>query len=433
MIIKKVNMSIITPKKIFFISFVILLLFSITIAQVYKLNSIQAINTSKDNLVNDAFHNYKSMIVQQGVHTSKDNLVNSTFQNPSNLIIKIAPPNKGVYQSAITDFGGTEDDVTAKKILDYEKMIGKKIVWAYFSNNWGTGIKFPEKSVKIIHSLGIVPFIRMMPRTTFTDGVQDPNFTLQRIIDGKFDSNLTKWAQDAKRVGIPIMVEFGTEVNGDWFPWSGILNGGGTPNKYGNPTFTDGPERFRDAYIHIIDLFRKEGATNITWGFHIQPPSDLGDNENLSQPWNDIKNYYPGDNYIDWIGASIYGNFERGAEWTSFTNMLDATYPQLAAISSKKPLAVFEFGVLEDPTRGNKSAWLQDALDSIENGRYPRIKAISYWDEKWNDCTIVCIPGFNGEIDLRLNSSSTSIDTYRKLISSPLFLTDAQYQYKKNK
>ncbi|MDQ6724439.1 MAG: hypothetical protein M3Z01_09290 [Thermoproteota archaeon] len=159
----------------------------------------------------------------------------------------------------------------------------------------------------------------------------------------------------------------------------------------------------------------------------------MGDNENLSQPWNDIKNYYPGDNYIDWIGASIYGNFERGAEWTSFTNMLDATYPELAAISSKKPLAVFEFGVLEDPTRGNKSAWLQDALDSIENGRYPRIKAISYWDEKWNDCTIVCIPGFNGEIDLRLNSSSTSIDTYRKLISSPLFLTDAQYQYKKNK
>jgi hypothetical protein len=36
------------------------------------------------------------------------------------------PPLNGVYQSAITDFGGTEDEVTAKKITDYEKMIGKK-------------------------------------------------------------------------------------------------------------------------------------------------------------------------------------------------------------------------------------------------------------------------------------------------------------------
>ena len=117
--------------------------------------------------------------------------------------------------------------------------------------------------------------------------------------------------------------------------------------------------------------------------------------------------------------------------WESFTNILDAAYPELAAISSKKPLAVFEFGVLEDPPQGNKSAWIQDALQAIENGKYPRIKAISYWNEKWNDCTIICIPDLNGGIDLKLNSSSASIDTYRKLISSPFFLTDAQYIYQK--
>jgi hypothetical protein len=56
------------------------------------------------------------------------------------------------------------------------------------------------------------------------------------------------WAQDAKRVGIPIMVKFGTEVNGNWFPWSSILNGGGKTNGYGDPNYPNGPERFRDAY-----------------------------------------------------------------------------------------------------------------------------------------------------------------------------------------
>ncbi|MDQ6723961.1 MAG: hypothetical protein M3Z01_06830, partial [Thermoproteota archaeon] len=147
-------MSVINTKKTFAISFLIFLSLSLSTSQVYRLNVIQGINASKDNTVNDAFQNYRSNI-DQGIHVSKDNivnvtqktnaskitLVNSTFPNPANLSIKIAPPNKGVYQSAITDFGGTEDDVTAKKILDYEKMIGKKIVWAYFSNNWGSGIK----------------------------------------------------------------------------------------------------------------------------------------------------------------------------------------------------------------------------------------------------------------------------------------------------
>ena len=203
----------------------------------------------------------------------------------------------------------------------YEQLIGKKIVWAYFSNNWGNGIKFPEDAVKAIHSLGVVPFIRMMPCTTFTDGLVDPVYTLERFIDGDFDNDLRKWAQDAKRVGIPLMVEFGTEVNGDWFPWSGALNGESETEGYGDPTLPDGPERFRDAYRHIIDLFREEGVNNITWAFHIFADEDSGpdsiSNPNNNQSWNDIANYYPGNDYIDWIGASVYGSFERGTEWRS--------------------------------------------------------------------------------------------------------------------
>ena len=58
--------------------------------------------------------------------------------------------------------------------------------------------------------MDIVPFIRMIPRTTFTEGIADPVFTLQSIIDGKFDKELTQWALNAKRTNIPLMVEFGT-------------------------------------------------------------------------------------------------------------------------------------------------------------------------------------------------------------------------------
>jgi len=68
-------------------------------------------------------------------------------------------------------------------------------------------------------------------------------------------------------------------------------------------------------------LFRKEGAGNITWCFHIAPPQETGSTATL-ESWNNIKNYYPGDEYIDWIGASIYGADTPNTKWKSFTNMV---------------------------------------------------------------------------------------------------------------
>lgn len=335
--------------------------------------------------------------------------------------VKIAPPTSGVYHGANPDFGGTEDEVTAESMIDYEGLVGKEITWAYFSNNWIEDIEFPEESVRMIDSLDIVPFIRMMPRTTFEQGEADPVYTLQGIIDGDFDDSLIEWAQDAKNTNIPLMVEFGTEVNGDWFPWSGMLNGGGGTEEYGDPNTADGPERFRDAYRHIIDLFRNEGVNNITWVFHVFPSHEIGDGMPSEKPWNSIENYYPGDEYIDWIGTSVYGSTERGKEWTSFTEIMDTAYTELESVSTTKPFVILELGIIEDPEMGNKSEWMQEALQLIENGTYPRIKAVSYWNEKYYDGDDI--------IDLTVNSSSEALDIYKEIILSPFFISDAQYEF----
>ena len=221
---------------------------------------------------------------------------------------KITAPVKGVYQGAFVNFGGVEDEVRVQSINDFESLIGKKMVWAMFSNNWGAeGIKFPEKNVKTIRNLGIIPFIRMMPGPDFREGEIDSKYTLQHIIDGNFDDKLRKWASDAKKIKSPMIVDFGPEMNGDWFPWSGILNGGGKLDGYGDAKHADGHEKFKDAYRHIINLFKKEGAHNITWAFHVFPPFEKNENNELYKKWNNIKNYYPGDNYIDWIGLASTG------------------------------------------------------------------------------------------------------------------------------
>ncbi len=252
---------------------------------------------------------------------------------------KLLAPAVGIYHAAFPDFSATEDHVTTQKITGFETLAGKQIAWAYFSNNWYDHIQFPTQSVKVIRNAGRIPFVRLMARSNFNEGQPDPRYSLQKIIDGDFDAELDQWCQ-AARGNAPLLAEFGTEVNGNWFPWNGQYNGAGTTNGYGDPNRPDGPERFVDAYRHIIDLCRAAGAGNITWFFHVDA---------YSQPdvsWNAASEYYPGDAFIDWIGVSVYGAQTPPESWQSFSEILDDIYPALTAISNK-PVAVLEFGVTE--------------------------------------------------------------------------------------
>jgi hypothetical protein len=328
--------------------------------------------------------------------------------------LKLAPPVNGVYVSAFPYFGNEEDQVTATKVTDFETLVGKDIVWAMFSENWGTsGIKFPEASVRAINSTGAIPYIRLMPRTVTDEYVTEDTYTLQNIIDGDFDAKLKAWAQTSKVVGIPVMVEFGCEMNGDWFQWSGVNNGGATTNGYGDPNLADGPEKYRDAYRHIIDIFRGEGADNITYVFH--PDA----NSYPEEPWNNMSAYYPGDNYIDWIGCSAYGPRVPGEAWEGFTSIMDVAYPEMVAMSPTKPLAILEYGAWETGD-GKKAQWITDALQSIKNNRYPRVKALSYWHEQWenNDGSIS---------DLRINSSPESLAAYKNMIADNFFVSKPNF------
>jgi len=57
--------------------------------------------------------------------------------------VGLSPPTEGAYHSAFPDFGGSEDNVTGDPITDFESLVQKRMVWAYFSNNWLEGIQFP--------------------------------------------------------------------------------------------------------------------------------------------------------------------------------------------------------------------------------------------------------------------------------------------------
>lgn len=293
----------------------------------------------------------------------------------------ILMPPAGQYYHAAYPGGitGEEDDITLNDVTSYETTVGKSTAWIYFSHNWYKSRAFPLATATMIRNHGATPYMRLMLRGS-ADNLPNRPFQLNKIIRGRFDTDLRAWARDARDFGSPIIVEYGTEMNGSWFPWNGKWNGGKIRDEYGNPNFPDGPERFRDAYRHIIDVMRDEGADNLTWVFHVN------DSDFPPRGWNRFENYYPGDAYIDWLGVSVYGAQMPLDDWCdAFRDSLDAAYPRLAALAPTKPIFVLEFGVTDGNALCDQAAWAHDALADLTSGRWTRVKGFSWWNETWQN------------------------------------------------
>jgi len=336
-------------------------------------------------------------------------LFNVSFLLQAQNSIKVLPPAKNeIYFAAFPDFGGEEDNISKEKIEAFDALTERKIAWASFSQRWFKGMNYPKKSIHTIHDMGIIPYVRLLPQSTTKEFQKESHFSLENIIKGKFDNELTQWAKEAKKDQIPLIIDFAVEMNGDWFAWSGKLNGANTKDGYGDKNLYDGPERYRDAYRHLIDIFRAEGVHNVTWFFHANMVSSP------KEEWNRPKNYYPGDDYIDWIGVSIYGPFHPGENyWESFHKIVKENYQNILEISDNKPFALLEFGVTDHHPLGSKSEWLQDAFQTILSQEYIHFQAINYWHENWDNDGILT--------SLRIDSSQKALTTFRTLSANPRF------------
>jgi hypothetical protein len=334
---------------------------------------------------------------------------------------RIIEPPKGQYYHGVYPGGrsGEEDDIEESDLLSYEsKEIGvaRKAAWVYFSHNWfRDGSHFPRDRAEWISRDGKrIPFIRLMLRDTTEQNKLEidsekckvtkqknwaGDYTLDNILSKqKFRDGLLKWGEEARKFEQPLIVEWGTEMNGYWFPWNGWWNGK-----------ADGTEKFKQAYRHIVKLIRDEsGALNVTWVFHVNgsdDPDPLAEEDNCSNKldykWNRFENYYPGDDVVDWLGVSIYGAQEPTNKYCpSFKSQMEHAYDRLSALTPQKPIFILEFGATmnnpycgpqpNDPqcqTLGGAAGWANDALTSIlTNTKWrERLRGFSWWNETWEN------------------------------------------------
>ena len=292
--------------------------------------------------------------------------------------LRVLPPSAGKLYHGFY-WGGvgtdthdpTEHDVTAADVVRYEQAVGATTAWVYFSDNWFESRKFPAEMCRWIRDAGKIPYVRLMLRSDVDQRHSDKKFSLKNIIGGEFDADLRAWAGEAKAFGSPILIEWGTEPNGDWFSWNGKWNGGAV----------EGPKRYVMAYRHIVDLMRAEQAENLTWVWHVNWYDEP------ERKWNAFENYFPGSDYCDWVALSAYGlltpRTDEGVE--TFRFKIDEAYPRLTKLALGKPVIVAEFGSDLHNQRVDVVRWSRNALEDLFSNRWPAIVGFCWWNEGWQN------------------------------------------------
>uniref|UniRef100_A0A7C3DCC2 Beta-mannanase n=2 Tax=Meiothermus TaxID=65551 RepID=A0A7C3DCC2_MEIRU len=291
------------------------------------------------------------------------------------------PPPGSYYHGVYPGQKNLEEYQVTPAALDaYTEAVGRKVAWVYFSNDWFASRAFPKATAEWIRAKGAVPYIRLMLRSSSETYVTEPLYSLEAILRGDFDADLRAWGQAAKAFGTPVLVEWGTEANGQWFSWNGKWNGGSVL----------GPKRFRDTYRHIVQTIRSSGADNLTWVWHVDAYDDP------ATEWNRLENYYPGDDVVDWIGVSVYGAQEPTENNPqTFADGMNAVMLRLAQLAPTKPVVVAEFGVTAGNPGVSAVKWAEAALAEILSNRWPQVRGFAWWNEAFDqtEMRVQAIPG----------------------------------------
>lgn len=247
----------------------------------------------------------------------------------------------------------------------------------YFQPDW----------MNAIRNHGSIPMVTWEP-WNYTLGINQSAYSLQNIINGRFDTYITQWALASKAWGHPYFLRFAQEMNGNWYPWSEQVNG-------------NGPGQFVQAWQHVHNIFTDLGVTNVTWVW--SPNVEY----NGGTPLNEL---YPGSSYVDWIGIDGYNwSTVQGHSWQTFTQVFRQTYLDILGMSLNKPLMIAETASAE--VGGNKAAWITDALTIQIPQYFPAIKAVIWFDE-------------DKETNWSIESSPAARSAFAKAVASGIYASN---------
>lgn len=165
---------------------------------------------------------------------------------------------------------------------------------------------------------GAVPLVQINPY----------NVSLAAIASGQYDGYLSAYAEAVRAYVHPVILSFGYEMNGNWYPWG--------------YTHTS-PAVFVAAWRHIVTIFGGLGVQNLTWLWSaniieiggIPPPTE----------------WWPGSSYVTWVGIDGY---YYQSSWT-FASLFGPTIAAVRELTGD-PILITETGAKADEDQSAKIA-----------------------------------------------------------------------------
>jgi hypothetical protein len=301
---------------------------------------------------------------------------NPGYDNDGRKLAKFEPAH-GCYIGAFIELDynvegdiGKFEDLTKKKHASYFTYVGY-------------GRPFPKEWVDKVKAAGAVPQIAF-----------EPNDGLDEVQD---DAYLRAWAKDAARSQVPIFLRWASEMNGPWCAWH------------------KDPQEYIDKFRLVAQVMREE-APNVAM---VWTP--------FAEPQRLIAQYYPGDEWVDWIGMNIYsvyvndGDPNRPAydkDPVEALRFLNDTFPN-------KPIHISEFAATIY-CKGTQQDTVDFAIQKMTRfytairDEFPRVKAVNWfcWDT---------IRGKKANNNYSFLSDGRALLAYRNLVSDPYFLSKVTY------
>jgi beta-mannanase len=248
---------------------------------------------------------------------------------------------------------------------------------------------FDATRMDAVASRGLMPMVTWEP-WDYTLGTSQPAYSLAAIAGGTYDAYVQQWAQAARAWGKPFYLRLAHEMNGDWYPWGYGVNG-------------NTAAQFVAAWQRLWRHFQAVGATNVRW---VWCPNVAGRGKHGSAS-NAFSSFYPGDGYVGWIGLDGYnwGTTQPWSSWQDLATVFGASYGPITRLTTK-PLMIGEMASAE--AGGNKANWITTGLGSTIPAKFPRIRAVIWFDE-------------NKETDWRVESSAASLAAYRQVAMSATY------------
>jgi hypothetical protein len=206
-------------------------------------------------------------------------------------------------------------------IRGFARVAGKQPNLVGYYSGWAQ--PFARSFAERIRDHGSIPFVQI-----------DPTLALvSKIAAGSYDIYLRQYADSVRSFRHAVVIGFGHEMNTTRYSWG-----------YGHVR----PPVFVAAWRHIVNLFRGQGAYNVTWLWTV----------NQDAPGTGpVKDWWPGANYVTWVG--IDGYYFQPSD--TFASVFGPTISHVRLFTDK-PILLSETAVGPSPRQFAKISNLFDGM-----------------------------------------------------------------------